>query len=164
MSPHRSSIHLVLLFASGLATAQTVTPMRPTPESTAQAPLKTARVGASADVSSDDDTNCPADGPQSELVQCMATESTALEAQIDQYFRAGLDAIDHNDEVTKGERAEGRREFIAAQTSWVKFRDHLCSAWYRMSDGTGAKLDAVACREKTDRRRVRELLEFPVTR
>ena len=91
--------------------------MRPTAESTAQAPLKTARVSASADVSSDEDTNCPADGPQSELVQCMAAESTALEAQIDQYFRAGLDAIEHNDEVTKDERAGGRREFVAAQTA-----------------------------------------------
>lgn len=161
MSRHFPRIGLVLLLASGLATAQTATSMRLTARSTAQAPLKATRMGSSADVSSDDDTNCPAEGPQSELVQCIATEGAALEAQINQYFRAGLDAIDHNEEVTKNERAEGHREFIAAQTSWVSFRNHPCSAWYQMSGGTSAKLDAVACREKTDRRRIRELLEFP---
>lgn len=134
--------------------------MRPAPDPTVHAPLK-VWVGASSHVPSDDDTSCPADVPQSELIQCMATESSALEAQIDQYVRAGLDAIDSNAEVTKEERANEHREFIAAQKSWMEFRDHLCNAWYWNTDGTGAKLDAVGCREKTDRRRVRELLEFP---
>ncbi len=163
MTPRTSNIYLALLFASGLVNAQAVVPTRPSSESRAHGSLKTARVGASAEVSSDDDTDCPADVPQSELVQCMAAESTALEARIDRYVRTGLDAIDHNDEVTQSEKANERREFIAAQASWAEFRNHLCNAWYWMTDGTGATLDSVACREKTDRRRIRELLEFPGT-
>ena len=71
-----------------------------------------------------------------------ATESAALEAQIDQHVRAGLNAIDHNGEMTEDERANERREFIAAQTSRVEFRDHLCNAWLelrrnRREDGCG---------------------------
>ncbi len=161
MSRHSSTIHVILLFTSGIAAAQTATLPLSSPESAVHPLHKTARTGASSGAASDDDTNCRGDVPQSDLVQCMSAESSALEAQIDRYVRSGLDAIDRNDEVTKKERANERREFIAAQKSWVAFRDHLCNAWYWNTDGTGAKLDAVACREKTDRRRVRELLEFP---
>jgi len=164
MSLHQANICLGLLFASGLVAAQTAPPVHPVQSaamSSAQAPLKTASVSTSAEAPSDDDTSCPAAVPQSEFVHCMGTESTALENQIDAYVRAGLEAIDHNDGVTEQERANERREFIAAQKSWKAFRDHLCSAWYWNTDGTGAKLDAVACREKADRRRIRELLEFP---
>ena len=151
---------IAFLLASGICHAVSNDPSLPAELAASAVARKIARPHDPSEPVSDDHTDCPTNGPQRNLIDCMGKESSVLQVRIDRYVRLGIRRINQDVEATPAGRASGRQAFVAAQTSWVAYRDHACAAEYWMTDGTGAGLDEIACVEKMDRRRIRELREF----
>jgi len=86
-----------------------------------------------------------------ELRECLARERSAANVEMEQAYRRLLEEMRTIDKMDHGSRAQ---TLAAAQRAWRAFREKECQFEYeRMSPGTGAGANALACALRLTRER-----------
>ncbi|GMG84629.1 hypothetical protein LNKW23_38450 [Paralimibaculum aggregatum] len=103
---------------------------------------------------------CEDTGNNLEFTACMAGEAEAADAELNRIWTLVLGRIAEMDHLSAGQRADWRARLVAAQRSWIAFKDTDCHdvVGYEWWGGSGAGSAIAGCLHAATTRRTRELV------
>jgi uncharacterized protein YecT (DUF1311 family) len=118
-------------------------------------------VPASADIWSECDT-----GPNILMTKCIWDRYEAADAELNEVWKQALATIVPSEFMTSDQAAEWKAELVAAQRSWVTFKDKDCkgAVAYEWFGGSGANAAIGACLYEHTRSRIDDLRERDLNR
>ena len=108
--------------------------------------------------------NCRNPVTQADMTQCAAMEFDRADRELNQVWRSALAAVRQGDRdsapYTDG-RPSGEAVLLAAQRSWLSFRDQHCTLeGYAMRGGTAEPMVYDGCRARLTEERARQLRDI----